>query len=209
MLAYIKKVKTMDKKVIFVSMVTVLLVFSGCGSKEKKDENSSKNVTNKIISKIKITKNVVKKDKTKEISKENSGQFYYSYNKEGKSKEAKEIDKYNKESSKQRTTIDAYLGIKNPYEKVKINMLIKRPSRDYIIKCSPCHNNYANGVIGPSLLGKDKKFIYQRIIDFKTGKKKNVLMKELVEQISDKKLQKIAGEIETFNKQIEKMRKNR
>ncbi|NOX16393.1 MAG: hypothetical protein GXP61_10320 [Epsilonproteobacteria bacterium] len=199
----------MDKKVMLASMVIALLIFSGCGNKEKKDENSSKDVTSKIISKIKITKNVVKKDKTKEISKENSGQFYYSYNKEGKSKEAKEIDKYNKESSKQRTTIDAYLGIKNPYAEVKINMLIKRPGRDYIIKCSPCHNSYANGVIGPSLLGKDKEFIYQKIIEFKTGKRKNVLMKEFVEQISDKKLQKIAGEIETFNKQIEKMRKNR
>ncbi|MCF6172346.1 MAG: hypothetical protein L3J44_00920 [Campylobacteraceae bacterium] len=199
----------MDKKLIVVSIATVLLVFSGCGSKDKKDEKSEVTSVVKSVSQLKVPKNVVKKSTTKEVSKQNNGQFYYPYNKAGKSKESKEIDKYNKESSNQRTTIDAYLGIKNPYEQVKITMMIKKLSKDYIIKCSACHDDYANGVIGPSLLGKDKKFIYQRIIAFKTGKRKNVLMKELVEQISDKKLQELAGEIEKFNKQIEKMRENR
>ncbi len=200
----------MAKKIIFIFIVSVALLFVGCGEKKKDEKSAKSSVINKETpAKIKITKNVVKKDTTKEVNKENSGQFYYSYNEEGKSKEAKEIDKYNEQSSKEKTTIDAYLGIKNPYERVTIAMMINKLSKDYIVKCSACHDDYANGVIGPSLLGKDKNFIYQRIIDFKTGKRKNVLMKELVEQISDKKLEHLAGEIADFNKQIQKMRKNK
>jgi len=194
------------KKMILISIVSITLLISGCGNKEKKKEETKQTVA---TAKIKVTKNAIKKDATKEVSKENSGQFYYSYNKEGKSSESKEISSYDQETSKTKTTIDAYLHVKSPYEKVMITMMIKRLSKDYIIKCSPCHDDYANGVIGPSLLGKDKNFIYQRIIDFKTGKRKNVLMKELVEQIDNKKLENIAGEIADFNKKIQKMRKKK
>ncbi len=191
-----------SQKIILTCIVSGVLLFSGCGEKEKKKEIVKKEAP----ATIKVTKNVVKKSTKKEVSKENGGQFYYSYNEEDKSKESKAIDKYNSETSKTRTTIDAYLNIKSPYERVRITMMIKQLSKDYIIKCSACHDDYANGVIGPSLLDKDKDFIYQRILDFKTGKRKNVLMKELVSQIDDKKLESMAQEIANFNKQIRKMR---
>ncbi len=191
-----------SQKIILTCIVSGVLLFSGCGEKEKKKEIVKKEAP----ATIKVTKNVIKKSTKKEVSKENGGQFYYSYNEEDKSKESKAIDKYNSETSKTRTTIDAYLNIKSPYERVRITMMIKQLSKDYIIKCSACHDDYANGVIGPSLLDKDKDFIYQRILDFKTGKRKNVLMKELVSQIDDKKLESMAQEIANFNKQIRKMR---
>jgi len=186
------------KRVIVATFVATLL-FSGCSSGDKKS-NSKETAP---VQAIKVTKNVVKIEKNSTVaSKENSGQFYYSYNK----KNNKETKEYNSETSKVRTTIDAYLNIKNPYERVRVTLMIKRLSKDYIIKCSPCHDDYANGVIGPSLLDKDKDFIYQRIIDFKTGKRKNTLMKELVNQIDDAKLKDIATEIANFNKEIRKMR---
>ena len=191
-----------SQKIILTCIVSGALLFSGCGDKKKKEETVKKEAP----ATIKVTKNVIKKSTKKEVSKENGGQFYYSYNEEGKSKESKAIDKYNSETSKTRTTIDAYLNIKSPYERVRITMMIKQLSKDYIIKCSACHDDYANGVIGPSLLDKDKDFIYHRILDFKTGKRKNVLMKELVSQIDDKKLESMAQEIANFNKQIRKMR---
>ncbi len=193
-----------DKKIVLTCLLGGVILLSGCGDKKK--EESKSDTTPAKAATIKVTKNVVKKDIKKEASKENGGQFYYSYNKEGDSKESKAINKYNSETSKTRTTIDAYLNIKSPYERVRITMMIKQLSKDYIIKCSACHDDYANGVIGPSLLDKDKDFIYQRIIDFKTGKRKNVLMKELVSQIDDKTLEKMAQEIANFNKQIRKMR---
>jgi len=195
---YIRKGREMDR-IFFSVVVSILLIFSGCSDGEKKD--SIKEVKT-VQNSIKVTKNAINIEEKNTTSKQNSGQFYYSYNK----KNDKEVAEYNSETSKVRTTIDAYLNIRSPYEKVRITLMIKRLSRDYIIKCSPCHDDYANGVIGPSLLDKDGEFIYQRIIDFKTGKRKNNLMKELVSQIDDEKLKSIADEIANFNKEIRKMR---
>ena len=192
----------MRKIYILISIVLLMGLFSGCEKKEEKKEQ----VKSTAPASIKVTKNVVKKEAKAEIDKANDGQFYYSYNKAGESKEAKDIDKYNSESTKVKTTIDAYLHIKSPYERVKITMMIKRLSHDYVVKCSACHDDYANGIIGPSLLDKDANFIFDRIMDFKNGKKKNILMKELVSQISDEKLKDLATEIANFNKQIRKMR---
>jgi len=183
-------------KVIFATLI--IFIVAGCGSSDKKEHSEQEAKPTAI----KVTKNAVKIEEKNTTSKQNSGQFYYSYNK----KNDKETAKYEKETKKVRTTIDAYLHIKSPYEKVRITLMIKRLSRDYIIKCSPCHDDYANGVIGPSLLDKNATFIYQRIMDFKTGKKKNPLMKELVSQIDDAKLKNIAQEIANFNKEIRKMR---
>ncbi len=174
-----------------------LLVLGGCGEKEQKKEGES---AKGAAPSIKVTENVVKTEVKEGPSKSNSGQFYYSYNKEKNVTE---------EPQKTRTTIDAYLNIKSPYEKVRITLMIKRLSKDYIIRCSPCHDDYANGVIGPSLLDKDGEFIYQRIMDFKTGKKKNVLMRELVLQLDDATLRRMADEIANFNKEIRKMRRGK
>ncbi len=177
-----------------ISLSAALILFSGCGNEEKENATSVK-------PQIKVTQNAVNMEtKTKE-SQSNSGKFYYSYNKEKKD--------YKSQPPKTKTTIDAYLNIKSPYERVRITMMIKRLSNDYIIKCSACHNDYANGVIGPSLLDKNADFIYQRLQDYKNDKKKNVLMKELVEQIDNQKLKSLAEEIANFNKEIIKMRRNK
>jgi cytochrome c553 len=183
-----------------------LLILTGCGGSNGSQGQGEQNTKDAAPAAIKVTNNAVDTKVKKEKSKENGGQFYYAYNEEGKSKEAKEIDKYASQTSKTKTTIDAYLHIKSPYERVRITMMIKRLSKDYIIRCSPCHDDYANGVIGPSLLDKNATFIYGRIQDFKTGRKKNPLMKELVEQIDDAKLKQMAAEIASFNKEIRKMR---
>jgi hypothetical protein len=175
------------------------LILSGCGGSNDAPKTASASQETQAPSAIKVTANAVDTTVKKEKSKENSGQFYYSYNQEKNST-------YNSEDTKTRTTIDAYLNIRSPYERVRITMMIKRLSKDYVIRCSPCHDDYANGVIGPSLLGKDGEFIYQRIMDFKSGKKENALMKELVAQIDDAKLKSMAEEIANFNKEILKMR---
>ena len=197
---FMGKVEQMHKKFILIFTIIVLVLFSGCNKKEEEKKESKNTVAPKAI---KVTKNVVTQEHKEEKSKENSGQFYYSYNKENNSSD------YNSENTKVRTTIDAYLHIKSPYERVKITMMIKRLSHDYVVKCSACHDDYANGIIGPSLLDKDSDFIFERIMDFKTGKKENVLMKELVKQIDDKKLKELAVEIANFNKEIRKMRNAR
>ena len=196
---FIKKERAM-RSVKGVLIVGIALIIAGCGGSDTKEEKSQ--ATQASAPKITVTEDAVNTKVEKKKSEENSGQFYYSYNKEKNSS-------YNANDSKRRTTIDAYLNIRSPYEKVRITMMIKRLSNDYIIKCSPCHDDYANGVIGPSLLGKDGEYIYKKIIAFKTGEKKNVLMKELVSQIDDATLKSIANEIANFNREILKMRRGK
>lgn len=181
----------------FTTLLISLLVIGFSGCKESQRVNSE----NSPPKEIKVTQGVVKEVKDDTSSEANSGQFYYSYNQEKKTKD--------ENNTKVRTTIDAYLNIRSPYERVQINLMIKRLSKDFIVRCSPCHDDYANGVIGPSLLGKSGDFIYNRLMDFKSGKRKNILMKELVAQIDDKKLKSIANEIASFNKQIQKLRRER
>ncbi len=183
-----------DIRWILPAALTFVLI--GCGGDDKRERPENTTATPQI----KVTKNALNVEKDDGPSKENSGQFYYAYNQKKTSEDA---------PKKVRTTLDAYLNIRSPYERVKITMMINRLSRDFAVRCAPCHDDYANGVIGPSLLDKDADFIYGRLLDFKTGKRKNVLMKELVMQIDDAKLKSIAEEIAAFNRQIRKMREER
>jgi cytochrome c553 len=89
---------------------------------------------------------------------------------------------------------------------VQIGLLVKRLSKEFMVKCSACHDDYANGVIGPSLLGKSSDEIFDKIIAFKTGKKKNVLMDGLIDHMDKDNIRKLANEISTFNKKIQEMR---
>ena len=192
--------RTMLKKEITTWIVAgaVLAALSGCGDKKEASETAQ---SPQKPAAIKVTQGAVKAEPSKTASKENSGQFYYSYNKEKKGTQ--------EEAQKRRTTLDAYLNIRSPYERVQIELMIQKLSKEFRIKCSPCHDDYANGVIGPSLLDKDGEYIYSQLMAFKTGKKKNTLMKQLVEMNDDKTLRAIAEEIAKFNKQIREMRKGR
>jgi hypothetical protein len=175
---------------------TLALLFIGCEDSNQREKEDSSNAP-----KIKITQGVIKDKNISKGNKTDSGQFYYSYNKEKNSSTEEKRDS--------RTTLDAYLNIRSPYERIRVELLINKLSKDFRIKCSPCHDDYANGVIGPSLLGKSGDFIYNRIMEFKSGKKRNVLMQELVKRVDDSKLKEIADEIAEFNKQIQEIRKGK
>ena len=178
-----------------VVMVAALLLISGCEKKEHKEETKSE-----APAKIKITEGVVKKQKA-EAKSVDKGEFYYSYRqKKQQTQEEEDEGKY--------TKLGAYRHILNNYQKVQISLLANKLSKDFLIYCSACHDDYANGVIGPSLLGKDGEYIYKQLQDFKSGKRKNVLMVQLVRQLSDKKLKAIADEVAAFNKKVQKLLKD-
>ncbi|EDZ61571.1 conserved hypothetical protein containing cytochrome c domain [Sulfurimonas gotlandica GD1] len=147
------------------------------------------------------------KVEVKENDKSQSKSYYYDYN--VKSAYDENSMPANNDASvrvKPRTIIDANMHVRSPYEKIQVSMLVKKLSKEFIVKCSACHNDYANGVIGPSLLGKDSDYIYKKIISFKTGEKSNPLMNDLVKMMNDNEIKQMANEIFEFNKEINKMR---
>lgn len=186
-------------KKILINTTAIALLVTGCSDKEETKEKA-KVVTSTATPKIEIVSN----DNAKEIKiqekqkvEETNKSYYFDY----KDKEKVEEEK------KPRTKIDANMNVRSPYEKVEVSMLVKSLSKEFIVKCSACHNDYANGIIGPSLLDKDSKFIFETIKKFKTDESANVLMTDLVKKMDDKKIQKLADEIYEFNKQIKELRK--
>jgi len=184
---------------------------TGCSdSAEKKQTDKEPSTKAAEAPKIEVVQNKnahAIKVEVKKSDKNQSKSYYYDYNiKSAYDENARPANEDAAVRVKPRTNIDANLHVRSPYEKVQVSMLVKKLSKEFIVKCSACHNDYANGVIGPSLLGKDSSYIYKKIISFKTGEKSNPLMNDLVKMMDEAKIKELAQEIYEFNKEINKMR---
>jgi cytochrome c553 len=77
-------------------------------------------------------------------------------------------------------------------------------SRAYKSKCASCHgvngSGFQNGkpMMGPKLFGQSSEDIYKKLIDFKSGRKENVVMKGLLIPLSQEDLKVFADEIGEF-----------
>lgn len=98
--------------------------------------------------------------------------------------------------------IGALATIRTSYEAVNSNLISMNLSKNYIVKCSACHDDYANGVVGPSLLHKSAEDIANKIKAYKNLTQVNVLMKYLVSQMDDTEINALAQEIANLNKEI-------
>lgn len=200
-------------KTLLISSALVLLLAGCSDKKEEQQPIEKKPVAEKQAElKIEIEENkdsqaikVVEKTKTNNKNET----YYFNYKDEAAPSSYDPNSKpANDDASvrvKPRSNIDANLHVRSPYEKVQISMLVKQLSKEFIVKCSACHNDYANGVIGPSLLDKDAQFIFDNIKKFQNDKNANVLMSELVNQMQDEDIQRIADEIYRFNKEVRKL----
>lgn len=196
----------------FILCTALIALISGCGDNKKTEEEKVLAKAESIQTPLKIeveenkNANEIKvTPKIKDGAKNES--YYYDYNvKSEYDPNAKPANEDAAVREKPRTTIDANLNVRSPYQKVQISLLVKGLSKEFIVKCSACHNDYANGIIGPSLLDKDATFIFNQIKKFKEDKNANVLMSDLVKQMSDENIQKLADEIFAFNKEIKEMK---
>ncbi len=196
---------------LIASSFTLIATFSGCSdSSEDKKENQQ---ATQSAPKIEVVQNenaqeikVKEKEKTK-LQVKDGKTYYYDYNIKS------EYDQYAKPANedasirlKPRTSIEANMNIRSPYEEIQVSLLVRKMSKKFIVKCSACHNDYANGIIGPSLLGKDSEYIYNKIADFKSGKKSNPLMNDLINMMNNDEIKEMANEIYKFNQEITQMR---
>lgn len=190
-------------KKYFILSLFILVTFTACS--DKKEENKvqavEKNVS-KQAGKIEVIDNDHFKEEKVHVKKDDSNEsknFYYDYHQETKALAQKEEEK-------NYTPLGAALKVRSPYENVEVGILVRKLSKSFMVKCSACHDDYANGIIGPSLLSKDSEYIFKTISQYKTGEKKNVLMKELVTQMDDKEIKALASEIYTFNQEVKKLK---
>ena len=198
----------MNIKINGILLLTIsTFLFVGCGDKNDKEQTQTQSQTTAPIIEISQNPNAQEiKVNTKEAVKDQSKSYYLNYNINSEYDEnAQPANKDAAVRVKPRTVLDANMNIRSPYERVQVSLIVKQLSREFKVKCSACHDDYANGVVGPSLLGKDANFIYNAISDFKSGKKSNPLMNDLINMMSDKEIKKIAQDIYKFNKEIEKL----
>lgn len=80
-------------------------------------------------------------------------------------------------------------------------------SAAYKSKCAACHGANGSGeqdgraLMGPKLYGQDAEKIYKDLVDFKAGRKENVIMKGLLINTTEEELRKYADEIGNFHLQ--------
>ncbi len=178
------------KKILFLG---VFLLFAGCSDKKNEDSNATQNIQEvKDIASIEVSSG-------QELTQDNILNQFTTYNVEGERIINLSPDGEETTASRQ---IGAIISVKNQYEKLSLDILKKKLSHNFIVKCSACHDDYANGIIGPSLLSKTSDDVFKIITAYKTGTKKNVLMKELVQNMSDKEIKELAEEIAKFNKEV-------
>lgn len=86
-------------------------------------------------------------------------------------------------------------------------------SNAYKSKCSSCHGVDGSGMqngkklMGPALIGQSEEKLYTDLIDFKAGRKENLIMKGLLINLSKEDLKNFANEISQFQAKKEALAK--
>ena len=86
-------------------------------------------------------------------------------------------------------------------------------SQAYKSKCASCHgvngSGFQNGkpMMGPKLIGQSADEIYKKLIEFKSGRKENIVMKGLLIPLSEENLKTFADEIGEFPAKAEAAKK--
>jgi cytochrome c553 len=200
--------KSHFKSLTVASGFLLCISFAGCN--DKSEEKSLTQNTSDTAPKIEVSHNENAKEikvHSKEQDANQSKSYYYDYNiKSEYDVNAQPANENASVRTKPRTAVEANVNVRSPYENVQVSMLVNKLSKNFILKCSACHNDYANGIIGPSLLTKDADYIFNKIMQYKSGEKTNVLMNDLIKMMSDEEIKSLAQEINSFNKQIKEMR---
>ena len=83
----------------------------------------------------------------------------------------------------------------------------------YKSKCASCHGADASGMqngkklMGPKLYGQEEAVLYKDLVDFKAGRKENLIMKGLLINLEDEDLKNFAKEIAGFKAKQEALNK--
>ena len=86
-------------------------------------------------------------------------------------------------------------------------------SNAYRKKCASCHGVDGSGMqngrklMGPGLMGQSEEKLYKDLVDFKAGRKENLIMKGLLLNLSEEDLKNFANEIAQFKAKQEALGK--
>ncbi len=195
---------------LFIS-ITLISLISGCSSEKKSEQEDLVRGAEDIeVSVEEVKEHVKTKEHTKEL-KGDKKDFYYSL-KDKKIDTDASNESFTRLDAQKNIQNQTYMGqisekrsVNSPYTYIQIDLLKSDLSKNFIVKCSSCHDDYANGIIGPSLLHRDGDFIFKRLKEYRNKEKVNVLMRDLVNNMSEEELKSLSEEIAKFNEQVRKL----
>ncbi|MGP1360176.1 c-type cytochrome [Campylobacter sp.] len=176
---------------LIISLVAAMLLFAGCEKSDDKIKTASEQPINAATS---ASIKVEKKENNQSTNKQND---FIKYDMHGE----KSV-KFGLEDNNVSRQIGALAMVKSPLQTINLRLIKGRLSKNFITKCSACHDDYANGIIGPSLLTKSEDEIFNMISAYKNKEKVNVLMRDLVKKMDNDEIRKLAKEISDFNTQF-------
>ena len=86
-------------------------------------------------------------------------------------------------------------------------------SKEYRRKCASCHGVNGSGMqngkamMGPKIFGQSTEKLFKDLVEFKSGRKENVVMKGLLIPMSEEDLRRFADEIGEFPARAEAAKK--
>jgi len=72
----------------------------------------------------------------------------------------------------------------------------------YKQKCASCHGVNGEGIIGPKLIGLSAQKVYQDLVDFKSGARKNYVMYGLLSKMEESQMKELSDEIGSFETKL-------
>lgn len=75
-------------------------------------------------------------------------------------------------------------------------------SNEYKSKCSSCHGVNGQGILGPNLVALSQDEVYKALMDYKSGRRENAVMKGLLLNIDNATLKTLSEEIGAFKTQV-------
>lgn len=76
-------------------------------------------------------------------------------------------------------------------------------SENYKRKCASCHGVTGEGAVGLPLFGQSAEQIYAKLLDFKSGKRDNPIMKSAILNLNDSDFKELSSEIGEFKARAE------
>ena len=180
----------------YLIVLFCLVLFLGCGEEKSENINLEPNLNTKSGE---IT---IKSGENSNL--QNLQNAYTSYDMDGvkRVKFGVENADLNETAKQTATAIGGLAFVRSPLQSINKALIRGKLSKNFIQKCSACHDDYANGIIGPSLLDKTNEQIFEMISAYKSKTKANVLMADLVKAMSENEIKALADEISEFNKQF-------
>ncbi|MDD3343129.1 MAG: c-type cytochrome [Sulfurospirillaceae bacterium] len=86
------------------------------------------------------------------------------------------------------------------------NVASFKVSDKYKQKCASCHGTGGEGIVGLPLFGQSEQSIYEKLMDFKSGKRQNPIMKGAIMNVSEADFKELAKEISEFKARAEALK---